>query len=765
MATKFSTIYRQELKNKGALAALGAAAGKGLVERMDIRNLLFSGQGFIRSTGKKIFGKGYSPIKKTGAKVSGLSDTPSVELTSLQQSNERQEALLKVVAKNTLNMNMMARDMNITRQNITSLTKKVTGRSAKAADALWINSSQRNDAFNQMYSKEKTPVKQLDDPKTSAFNMNLMVKRQNSILSNISSLFKRMADRRETTKTDSTKRNVRNTANESVIARSIITKRDTPSQSTSPQKQSSSSSFLGGIIAGMAGIGGSVGSVIFRTLGSIIAISPLLGIVGMAASAYAIKKMSEDINFQGIYESVKKGIAGVLGINLESEEPILRQLAENLNNIFNTKKFTDIYDWIDQKFGVDFQKIKDGIEEGTKLTMAYTEAAFKVLSFNFGKFGEIFSFHFKEFINQYKPELLLTLGAAIGGSVGSLFGIKGAALGALVGGAVGYITGKITQTRSTEDIEKSIAEYEKKIEVSNRRLSELDPNKLSHRGEIKGLKEQNEKLEGFLRRDYEELNAQNARLESLRIKPENFALPGNENYNAIIEESLRKRGLTTDSTTQATSSARGLSPTRVDHSTKAMIDLIRSKFLLAGYSEAQAQAAVANAIQESGLNPLIKSRAPGEESYGLFQINRKAHPEFSVRDLLDPEKNIDAMLKVMKKSPRDDEIFKSITDVEKATRYFGLRMSRPTDKSDEAMQKRIDNLQKIPGLMLTKQSTDLSTATRSVSVQTEPTVVTIPVPQSQVVQQTSAPKPSTPQVGNPDAVELFFNLSFPGTTR
>jgi hypothetical protein len=732
---------------------------------MDIRNLLFSGQGFIRSTGQKIFGKGYSPIKKTGAKVSGLSDTPSVELTSLQQSNERQEALLKVVAKNTLNMNMMARDMNITRQNITSLTKKVTGKSAKAADALWINSSQRNDTFNQMYSKEKTPVKQLDDPKTSAFNMNLMVKRQNSILSNISSLFKRMADRRETTKTDSTKRNVRNTANESVIARSIITKRDTPSQSTSPQKQSSSSSFLGGIIAGMSGIGGSVGSVIFRTLGSIIAISPLLGIVGIAASAYAIKKMSEDIDFKGIYESVKKGIAGVLGINLESGEPILRQLAENLNNIFNTKKFTDIYDWIDQKFGDDFNYLKDTIKRGTEFTLAYTESAFKILATNFGKLGEIFSFHFKEFINQYKPELLLTLGASIGASVGSLFGIKGAALGGLAGAAAGYIMGKITQTRTEEDIDKDIAEQRSKIEGANEEIK-----KYGRRGAIpkivseaadKDIVQATAKLEELMI----ERNARFEKIESMRMTGKNFALPGNENYNAIIEESLRKRGLTTDSTTQATSSARGLSPTRVDHSSKAMIDLIRSKFLLAGYSEAQAQAAVANAIQESGLNPLIKSRAPGEESYGLFQINRKAHPEFSVRDLLDPEKNIDAMLKVMKKSPRDDEIFKSITDVEKATRYFGLRMSRPTDKSDEAMQKRIDNLQKIPGLMLTKQSTDLSTATRSVSVQTEPTVVTIPVPQSQVVQQTSAPKPSTPQVGNPDAVELFFNLSFPGTTR
>jgi hypothetical protein len=662
---------------------------------MDIRNLLFSGQGFLGSTGQKIFGRGYSPIRKSGVKVSGLSDTPSVELTSLQQSNERQEALLKVVAKNTFNMNMMARDMNITRQNIASLTKSVTGKSSKGADALWMGAAKRDAALSSAKA--------------------------------------------------------------------------TPQTTTTPQKVTSSSSFLGGIVGGLAGLGGGIGSVIFRALGSVIAIAPLLGIIGIAASAYAIKKMSDDIDFGGIYDSVKKGIAGVLGIDLESEKPILRQLAENLNNLFNTKKFTDIYDWIDQKFGDDFKKIRDGIETGTKLTMAYTEAAFKVLSFNFGKLGEIFSFHFKEFINQYKPELLLTLGAAIGGSVGSLFGIKGAALGALVGSAVGYITGKLTQTRTPEDIEKDVGEMETIVNPRRKRLDELRAKgreNLSVRelAEMTKYEKELPQYEDRLSFYREELSVQNARLEGLRIKSANFAIPGNQNYNAIIEESLRKRGLTTAPTSQATPST---SPTRVNYTEQSIMDLIYKKFRAAGYSDSQARAAIANAIRESGLNPYAEN-TNGEDSYGLFQINLKAHNSKGIRftkeELMDPEKNIDAKLKIMATDYREqDKVFRDIFNPDQATDFFMRNFSRPKDQSINESKIRISNLQKIPGNMVDRMSTDLAATTRGFN--TQPATPAIPVPPSPPNQQAVAPKPPTPQVANPDTIELFFNLAFAGTTR
>ena len=194
MATKFSSIYKQELKSRGALESLGSTVVKSMAERVDLRNVLFGGKGFVAKTGRRIFGKGYDSIDRA-RKITPDSSAAVAAVASLQESNKRQEDALKVIVKNTMNMNMMARDMNITRQNIASLTKAVTGKSSKGADALWMNAARR----------------------------------------------------------------------------------DREDRSTAPTKMGGvSSSILSGVLGGVMGIGGSVGSGIFRALGSIIAISPLL---------------------------------------------------------------------------------------------------------------------------------------------------------------------------------------------------------------------------------------------------------------------------------------------------------------------------------------------------------------------------------------------------------------------------------------------------------------------------------------------------------
>ena len=146
MATKFSQLYKQELKSKGILSSLGSAALKQSRERMDVRNTFFGGKGLLCITGQKIFGKGYSGVGKTSSILSSSPTSASATadsqgITDLLASSERQESLLRVISKNTFNMNLMARDANITRQNIVTLTKKVTGRSSRSQDALWYNVS------------------------------------------------------------------------------------------------------------------------------------------------------------------------------------------------------------------------------------------------------------------------------------------------------------------------------------------------------------------------------------------------------------------------------------------------------------------------------------------------------------------------------------------------------------------------------------------------------------------------------------------------
>ena len=107
MATKFSQIYKQELKSKGVLSSLGSAALKQRKERMDIRNVLFGGSGVVSATGQKIFGKGFSSLGGT-PKLNSDSPQQSAAINALTISSEKQEGLLKIVAKNTMNMNSMA---------------------------------------------------------------------------------------------------------------------------------------------------------------------------------------------------------------------------------------------------------------------------------------------------------------------------------------------------------------------------------------------------------------------------------------------------------------------------------------------------------------------------------------------------------------------------------------------------------------------------------------------------------------------------------
>lgn len=155
MATKFASVYKQELKSKGVLSSMGSAVLKSARERMDVRNIFFGGKGMLSATGQKAFGRGYSALS------SGAVPTPSNSQMAAQSaatgelisSNERQEALLRVVAKNTFNMNMMARDMNITRQNIATMTRAMAGKAAQSQDALWYDVKTRNQAIDSLGKK------------------------------------------------------------------------------------------------------------------------------------------------------------------------------------------------------------------------------------------------------------------------------------------------------------------------------------------------------------------------------------------------------------------------------------------------------------------------------------------------------------------------------------------------------------------------------------------------------------------------------------
>jgi len=159
MAT-FTDIYKQELKGKGVIGSLGSAALKRTKERLDPRNMLFGGKGFVASTGQKIFGKGYSAIDKSAGKK--LSDSgafngeiKSEALNALLVSSQKQEAQLSIIAKNTMNSNAMARDINVMRQNIMKLVTMGGGKASRGSDMFFKDAAARESAYESQFGKQR----------------------------------------------------------------------------------------------------------------------------------------------------------------------------------------------------------------------------------------------------------------------------------------------------------------------------------------------------------------------------------------------------------------------------------------------------------------------------------------------------------------------------------------------------------------------------------------------------------------------------------
>ena len=157
MAT-FTDIYKQELKGKGILNSLGTAALKRTREKLDIRNMLFGGSGAIAATGQKIFGKGYQAIQKDSLVPKPAPEQNAVQSVAMDQllvSSQKQESQLAIIAKNTMNSNAMARDINVMRQNIMKLVTMGGGKASRGADMFFKDAAAREASYESQFKKGK----------------------------------------------------------------------------------------------------------------------------------------------------------------------------------------------------------------------------------------------------------------------------------------------------------------------------------------------------------------------------------------------------------------------------------------------------------------------------------------------------------------------------------------------------------------------------------------------------------------------------------
>jgi len=97
---------------------------------------------------------------------------------------------------------------------------------------------------------------------------------------------------------------------------------------------------------------------------------------------------------------------------------------------------------------------------------------------------------------------------------------------------------------------------------------------------------------------------------------------------------------------------------------------------LARAREALALALVVNAWKESRLRPTAFNDR-GEESIGLFQINRRAHPQYAPSDLRDAAKNTRAFLEILdRQAERFADPSLTVAELTALVTYWGERPSR-----------------------------------------------------------------------------------------
>jgi hypothetical protein len=145
-----------------------------------------------------------------------------------------------------------------------------------------------------------------------------------------------------------------------------------------------------------------------------------------------------------------------------SDKSFTQQLAERLDNIFGTTKFSGSLDWINEKFGTQIDSIGHSIAKITDVTTVYIRAAYQTMADSVSNTGKIFGFLFNEFFQSNKGKIFAAIAAGL--AIG--YGGKSAA-GALAAlGAVGLagLFGAATGEPSREELPDLIKEQQKKIQ-------------------------------------------------------------------------------------------------------------------------------------------------------------------------------------------------------------------------------------------------------------------------------------------------------------
>ena len=152
--SRLAEIYKAEKSKGGGLAS---TLGKRVIEKIDPRQF-FNQKGFMASAMPSLF-KSYKAQTASAATSKGLGggsfSTGVLENKLDVLVNETRELKIhsKIAAKNSVVLPSMARDMNVTRQNIVKLVKLQGGTATTKADMFFKRAGDREAGYESKFSK------------------------------------------------------------------------------------------------------------------------------------------------------------------------------------------------------------------------------------------------------------------------------------------------------------------------------------------------------------------------------------------------------------------------------------------------------------------------------------------------------------------------------------------------------------------------------------------------------------------------------------
>jgi hypothetical protein len=398
--SRFESIFRAELKSgKGIMSSLGSAGSESQKEKLDLRNMLPK-SGILGAILENKFGKSY---KYSGSKG------PSIE----SKSAAVQAVSSRMMAKNSMFLPIIAKDMNVMRQNIQMLVKK-QGLKPK---------TQEN--YGKSISSEST---------TSVSSSTGGSAAKPGMFSGI---------------TDSL----------GSIGGGVL---------------GLGGAIISGLLGSIGSIGGTFLSGLTSMTGfglpGIIALIAGGYVVYSLAKSINFSKIGTDLfkvfgdSFDGISKSLKSFF------NIKEDEGFLEGFARQLDEAFNTSFFTKNLNDASKALSESSNFIANKIDSAFNTIMAHGVAAAKTLGDVMIAVGKDIIGYTRKWMDSQRDNIYMLIGAAIGGVLGSVVPGVGSVVGAIIGAGLGKTYGVAERYMEKGEAEK----YKKNFNGTEGAIKQLD---------------------------------------------------------------------------------------------------------------------------------------------------------------------------------------------------------------------------------------------------------------------------------------------------